>query len=104
MELTMSMFADSAEYWKVRAEMAEMTVKETAEALGCEPDNEAMLAAADCVKRYRWLLARLEAYDCDGPALVVSWPAGSAFAFDSPDVSIDAAMAATPAVVVMPNV
>jgi len=47
MELTMSMFATQADYWKARAEIAETTVEETAEALGCVPDNEAMLRKVD---------------------------------------------------------
>ena len=55
MQVSMSMFASSADYWKFRAELAETTVRETAEALGCEPDNEAMLDAAQDAARYRWL-------------------------------------------------
>lgn len=51
MELTMSMFATQADYWKARAELAETTVLETAKELGCEPDNEAMLKA---VHKLRW--------------------------------------------------
>lgn len=47
MELTMSMFATQADYWKARAELAETTVAETAEALGCRPDNEEMLGKVD---------------------------------------------------------
>ncbi len=47
MELTMSMFATQADYWKARAELAETTVAETAEALGCKPDNEEMLGRVD---------------------------------------------------------
>jgi hypothetical protein len=34
MELTMSMFATQADYWKARAEQAERTIKEVADALG----------------------------------------------------------------------
>lgn len=45
MELTQSMFATSAEYWKARAELAEGTIAELAEELKCEPDNERMLQA-----------------------------------------------------------
>ena len=55
MDLTMSMFATQADYWKARADLAEVTVRETAAALGCKPDNEAMLAAAQDAVRYRWL-------------------------------------------------
>lgn len=59
MELAMSMFATSADYWKARAELAEATVHETARELGCEPDNELILEAAHGLKadaaRYRWL-------------------------------------------------
>ena len=55
MELTMSMFATRADYWKARADLAEQTMHETAEALGCKPDNEAMLVAARNAERYRWL-------------------------------------------------
>ena len=62
MELSMSMFASSADYWKFRAELAETTVRETAEALGCEPDNEAMLDAAQHAKRYAWV--RNSDWDC----------------------------------------
>jgi hypothetical protein len=47
MELTMSMFATQADYWKARAELAETTVRKTAGALGCVPDNEAMLSKVD---------------------------------------------------------
>jgi hypothetical protein len=47
MELTMSMFATQADYWKARAELAETTVRETAEALSCAPDNEEMLRKVD---------------------------------------------------------
>ncbi len=47
MELTMSMFATQADYWKARAELAERTVVETAKELGCAPDNEAMLIQAN---------------------------------------------------------
>lgn len=43
--------------------------------------------------RYHWLLARIKAYDMDGPALLFSWPAGVAFNFGAPTDSIDAAMA-----------
>ena len=57
MELTMSMFATRADYWKARADLAEQTMYETAEALGCKPDNEAMLVAAKNAERYRWLRA-----------------------------------------------
>lgn len=46
MQLTMSMFATQADYWKARAELAEKTVQETAQALGCDHDNEAMLMRA----------------------------------------------------------
>lgn len=46
MQLTMSMFATQADYWKARAELAEKTVEETAKELGCEPDNESMLKRA----------------------------------------------------------
>lgn len=52
----MSMFATQADYWKARAELAEKTVAETAYALGCEPDNEAMLMQAG---RLREALLRL---------------------------------------------
>ena len=68
MKLSMSMFASSADYWKFRAELAETTVRETAQALGCEPDNEAMLEAAQDAARYRWLRAR--AYK-DGATLAI---------------------------------
>jgi len=53
MELSQSMFASSADYWKARAELAETTVHETAKALRCEADNEAMLAA---VHNLNWAL------------------------------------------------
>ena len=62
MEVSMSMFASSADYWKFRAELAEATVRETADALGCEPDNELMLAAAQEAARYRWI--RDSDWDC----------------------------------------
>lgn len=54
MDLTMSMFATPAAYWEARALLAEQALCETATALGCEPDNEAMLVAAD---RGRWIKA-----------------------------------------------
>ena len=54
MDLTMSMFATPADYWKARADLAELTVRETAAALGCKPDNEVMLAAAQDAVRYRF--------------------------------------------------
>ena len=50
MQLTMSMFATQADYWKARAELAESTVTETANELGCEPDNEAMLERAKALR------------------------------------------------------
>lgn len=50
MELTMSMFATQADYWKARAELAEKTVEETARELGCENDNEAILLAIAALK------------------------------------------------------
>ena len=56
MELTMSMFATPADYWKARAELAEATVRELVQELGCAADNEAMLAACADVRRFRTLL------------------------------------------------
>jgi len=53
MELTMSMFATQADYWKARAELAETTVRETAEALGCDPDNETILSKIDELRNFR---------------------------------------------------
>jgi len=50
MELTMSMFATQADYWKARAELAEKTVEETARELGCENDNEEILLAIAALK------------------------------------------------------
>lgn len=50
MELTMSMFATQADYWKTRAELAETVVAEVAHELGCENDNEAILTAIDALK------------------------------------------------------
>ena len=58
MDLTMSMFSTPADYWKARSDLAEETVRETAAALGCKPDNESMLAAARDAERYRWLRQR----------------------------------------------
>ena len=55
MDLTMSMFATQADYWKARAYLAEATVRETAAALNCKPDNEVMLAASQDATCYRWL-------------------------------------------------
>ena len=57
MDLTMSMFSTQADYWKSRADLAEATVRETASALGCKPDNEVMLAAAQDAVRYQKLRA-----------------------------------------------
>lgn len=45
MNLTLSMFATPADYWKARAELAEQTLHEVAKELGCECDNEEMLQA-----------------------------------------------------------
>ena len=95
MELSMSMFASSADYWKCRAELAETTVRETAETLGCEPDNEAMLAAAQNAKRYEWL--RNSDWDCfDSRWLGAHDVYGQDP--DELDVLIDAKMAEDPAV------
>lgn len=44
MELTMSMFATQADYWKARAELAETSVQELARELCCDAGNETMLA------------------------------------------------------------
>ena len=84
MDLTMSMFATQADYWKARADLAEVTVRETAAALGCKPDNEAMLAAAQDAVRYRWL--RDTATTCRAVQLVQWMP-------DKMDAKIDAEMA-----------
>ena len=68
----------------------------------CQPTAgricEGIVALSKDAERYRWLLDNLKAYECCGPALVVSWPAGIAFAFDRPSASIDTAMAEAPAV------
>ena len=57
MQLTMSMFATQADYWKARAELAEKTVEETAKELGCKPDNEAML---ECARHLQQRVSDLE--------------------------------------------
>lgn len=62
MELTMSMFANKADYWRARAELAERTVLETAKEMGCEPDNEAMLKRAAELMADKDRLDRLELY------------------------------------------
>ena len=59
MDLTMSMFSTQADYWKARADLAEATVRETASALGCKPDNEVMLVAAQDAVRWRWARANV---------------------------------------------
>lgn len=41
MELTMSMFANKADYWKARAEMAERTVEQVADIFGIGADARA---------------------------------------------------------------
>ena len=93
MQVSMSMFASSADYWKFRAELAETTVRETAEALGCEPDNEAMLDAAQDAARYRWLR--------DHATMAtphIATPNGSKHYRSGADEIVDAAMAGRPAV------
>lgn len=85
MELTMSMFATQADYWKARAELAETTVCETAAALGCEPDNEEMLAAAKNVERYRLLRRGQHWSVIDG--------IGDTLRADALDAAIDAKLA-----------
>jgi hypothetical protein len=55
-----------------------------------------LLALRKEAERGRWLLLRLKAYDMDGPALLLSWPAGVEFNFGAPADSIDAAMSAAP--------
>lgn len=59
MQLTMSMFATQADYWKARSGLLEETVSEVAAELGCEADNEVMCATIAKLKedaeRYRWL-------------------------------------------------
>lgn len=47
MQLTMSMFATKADYWKARAEMADKTIIEIAEQLKCVADNEVILQRID---------------------------------------------------------
>ena len=39
MQMTMSMFASSADYWKARAELAEATISELAKELECKPQE-----------------------------------------------------------------
>lgn len=63
MDLTMSMFASPTAYWEARALLAEQALCETATALGCEPDNEAMLVAAD---RGHWIKAAKAALELLG--------------------------------------
>ena len=63
--------------------------------------RDACAAAAKDSKdaeRHRWWKARLLAYECAPPSVIFSWPAGVAFRFDDVDASVDAAMAAEPAV------
>lgn len=59
MELTMSMFATQADYWKARSGLHEGTVAEVAMEIGCVADNEVLLAEIAALKkdaeRYRWL-------------------------------------------------
>lgn len=42
--------------------------------------------------RLSWLLSRIVAFECDDPALVISWPYDAVFNFSDPIRSIDGAM------------
>ena len=59
MELTMSMFATQADYWRARSGLHEGTVTAVAMEIGCVADNEVLLAEIAALKkaadRYRWL-------------------------------------------------
>lgn len=68
LELTMSMFATQADYWKARAELAETTVHEIAKALRCRIDNEVML---ERVERQRDALNELARYFTSGNRIPV---------------------------------
>lgn len=94
MSLSMSKFANSADYWKARAELVETTMRQTAEALGCEPDYEAILAAAQDAERYRFLRDDFSVMSAniDGQH---SWAYRRNFSLRGPtlDAAIDASMA-----------
>ena len=72
MELSMSMYATSFDYWQHYEELLAQTMNETAAALGVEPDNEKMLEAVEALRkdaeRYRYYRAR--AYK-DGGTLAI---------------------------------
>jgi hypothetical protein len=97
MKLSMSMFASSADYWKAYAELSSQTVIETAQELGCEPDNELMLEAIAALRRdaerYRWLR---DAHPATEEVIAVAWgdPARN-MRHEDLDAAIDAAMAGT---------
>lgn len=69
MELSMSMFATQTDYWKELASLHEITLSEVANELGCNPDNEVLIAEIAALKkdaiRYRWLKERLIGADFD---------------------------------------
>jgi hypothetical protein len=106
MQMSMSMYASSADYWKHYAELLAQTMNETAAALGVEPDNEKIIEAVDALRhdaaRYRWLRARMLAADFDynesgTQALVFEMPEGWKASADC-DETINYAMARAPAV------
>ena len=91
MDLTISMFSTQAEYWKARADLAEATVRETASALGCKPDNEAMLAAAQDAERYRHCKAH--GHPMTGPQCL-AWTYDGRMVFGAtPEEALDNAIA-----------
>lgn len=56
MQLTMSMFATQADYWKAVSGLNEGTVAEVASELGCAADNEVLLVEIAALKNRaaRW--------------------------------------------------
>ena len=86
MELTMSMFATQADYRKARSGLHEGTVAEVAMELGCEADNEVLLAEIAAMKkdaeRYRILRRGQNWSVIDG--------IGDTLRADSLDAAIDA--------------
>lgn len=99
MELTMSMFATQADYWKARAEIAERALAD----LGVTPKEAAAGVARSKAnqkdaERYRWLRHRTGAssggfHNIYFPELPANWRQGSIA--QHLDAAIDAEMAQT---------
>ena len=65
MEMSMSMYATSSDYWQHYAELLAQTMNETAAALGVEPDNESMLEAVDALRKDAERYRKMRSADMD---------------------------------------